>query len=499
MKKHGIIKLFIIALCALLLSSCGRNPNFRMATLSPDKPDTALNSLTNPDSEVRGVWIATVFNIDFPSYYDLDEDKLKSEIDSIIATCKAHELNTIFFQVRPSCDALYKSELFPVSKVLSTTGELQFDVLEYFVTEAHKNGIFLHAWVNPLRITVSANAEDKLPEDSPAKLHPEWVVKYADGKLYFDAGLPEVREFIAEGVREIVKNYNVDGVVFDDYFYPYPVSGADFDDADTYEKYGGDFDSVGDFRRDSINKLIKLSYDTVKGIDEDCLFGVAPGGIWQNSTGKNGGSATTGFETYHSLYCDSLAWVEGGYIDYISPQIYWRFDTASAPYGTLAEWWNAKVDGSGVELWISHAAYRYEEGDWVDPAGEMVDQVMYGRELLSYKGSLFYGYDEIRGNDFGLAGELDGLYKNEIIYPDTASTGMDVLITSHYSGMSLKAGKVTVEGMSDPGRELLVGGEHVSRAKSGKFSVELTITEGENEIIFTQGEDEYKLILNGTK
>ena len=124
---------------------------------------------------------------------------------------------------------------------------------------------------------------------------------------------------------------------------------------------------------------------------------------------------------------------------------------------------------------------------------------MHGRELLTYKGSLFYGYDEIRGNDFGIAGELDAIYKNEIIYPDTVSTGMDVLITSHYDGMSCKVGSVTVTGMSDPGKALVLNGEGINRMKNGEFSVEIKITEGENELVFTQGDEKYTITINGTK
>ena len=216
MKK--IIFTLICLVLLMCLSSCGKGTSQALPPMPMSSPAPSGGAIINPDSEVRGVWIATVFNIDYPSYYDLPAAKLKSEIDDIIANCKKMGLNTVFFQVRPSCDALYDSDIFPVSTVLSTKGKLQFDPLEYFVTEAHKNNIFLHAWINPLRITVAKDSESKLPAGSPAVLHPEWTVKYADGKLYFNAGLPEVRELVAEGVREVVKKYDVDGVVFDDYF-----------------------------------------------------------------------------------------------------------------------------------------------------------------------------------------------------------------------------------------------------------------------------------------
>lgn len=497
MKKILLLAL-ALAMC-LSLASCAReDEGYAMPRLTPDSPMKNGTAIINPDSEVRGVWIATVFNIDYPSFYDLPAAQLKAEIDAIIETCKKGGLNTIFFQVRPSCDALYDSDIFPVSRVLSTTGRLQFDPLEYFVEAAHRNNIFLHAWINPLRITVSADSEDKLPADSPAVKHPEWTVKYADGKLYFNAGIPDVRKLVADGVREIVENYNVDGIVFDDYFYPYPTAAGDpFDDADAYAKYGSSFDNVADFRRDSINRLIKLCYDTVKDVYADCLFGVSPGGVWQNNNGVNGGSDTWGFETYHSLYCDTLAWVNGGYVDYVSPQIYWTFDTTGTPYGHLIDWWNAKLDGTGVKLWVSHGAYRYEEGDWTDPAGEMTSQIEYAREVLSYRGSVFYGYDELRGNDFGILEELTDAYGDEIIYCDPSASGMPVSITSHYYGAECAVGEATLAGISDPSETLLVNGATVNRKKNGSFTVDVKLVHGENKFVFKQGDATFTLVLYG--
>lgn len=499
MKK--IIKTATLLCIILLLTSCGKNAvGFSIPPYKAESPMTAGTSIINPDSEVRGVWIATIFNIDYPSYYDLPADKLKAEIDDIIETCKETGLNTVFFQVRPSCDALYDSDIFPVSRVLSTTGKLQFDPLDYFVKEAHKNNIFLHAWINPLRITTSANSEDKLSDKSPAKLHPEWTVKYADGKLYFNAGLPEVRDLVADGVREVVEKYDVDGVVFDDYFYPYPSGGADFDDGAAYEKYGSGYASKADWRRNNINELIKLCYDTVKETDPECLFGVAPGGVWQNNNGSNGGSDTRGFETYHSLYCDSVAWIRGGYIDYISPQIYWRFDSATTPFAHLAEWWNAQTDGTDVQLWISHGVYFYdsaESGAWKSPSGEIKSQIEYARNILSYRGSMFYGYDEVRGNDFGLADELREAYRDEIIYCDPASSGVGLIVTSHYYGQECATGKAEVQGVSDPSVGLTCNGRGVSRNKDGSFSLEVNIVKGENKLEFVHGGEKYTLIING--
>ena len=176
------------------------------APLPAESGDRPMMHIIDPDSEVRGVWIASVYNIDYPSRTDLTADELKAEIDAILETCVKNNLNTVFFQVRPTCDALYKSELFPVSANLSTAGTLVFDPLDYIVTEAHQKNIYVHAWVNPLRVTMASHDLSALPEKSPAKQNPGWTVPYADGKLYLNAGIPDVRQYVADGVREIVEN-----------------------------------------------------------------------------------------------------------------------------------------------------------------------------------------------------------------------------------------------------------------------------------------------------
>lgn len=330
-------------------------------------------SILDEFDEFAGVWIASVFNIDFPSKADLSKDELKAELDAIVRDAEEAGLNTIFFQVRPEADALYDSEIFPVSRYMSSTGELRFDALEYIIYAAHKKGIAVHAWVNPLRVSSSPNVTlESLSEDHPARKNPDWVVKYADGKMYFDAGIPEVRELVVKGVQEIVDNYNVDGIVFDDYFYPYPayntVSGSSevvpFDDADTYAKYGGE-KSLENWRRENINSMVKAVHTAVKDERERCLFGVSPFGIWKNGYGDESGSLTRGSESYSMLYCDTVAWIKGGYVDYVAPQIYWSKDESAAPYNALCDWWNMIVDGTGVRLLVSHGAYRYEDG-WTD-------------------------------------------------------------------------------------------------------------------------------------
>lgn len=491
-KTRSVLLFAIILLIALMLFSCGSDDYITSHTpLEQDSPATLTNHIINPDSEVRGVWIASVYNIDYPSKNTLSSGELRGEIDHILDTCEKNNINTVFFQVRPTCDALYKSDIFPVSSFLSKNGELIFDPLEYIVEAAHKRNIYVHAWVNPLRVTMNSTDIDSLPEKSPVRENPDWAVPYADGKLYLNAAIPEVRELVADGVYEIVERYDVDGVVFDDYFYPYPVKDAsgkvaDFDDAAEFEKYGEGYDSVADWRRDNINKLIEMSYNAVHEADPECVFGVSPFAVWQNDDGENGGSATTNMEAYHSLYCDALAWIKGGYVDYISPQIYWSFSTTAAPFDVVARWWNAQLSGTDVKLYVSHASYKYEDGEWTDPHGELSQQISFARSLKSYRGSILYGFDELKNNTNGASDDTTSSFENEIIYTDIQSTGKSVTITSPAPGSYSTEAKTYIIGMSDPYYSLTLNGRKISQTKSGYFSVFVNLNVGENTFIFDQ-------------
>ncbi len=497
----------LLCLILTLLSACTRRnteiPSGALASSAAVEEATPLRAIIDPASEVRGVYIATVYNIDYPSKSNLSAAALKAELDAILKTVSDAGLNTIYFQVRPASDALYTSSLFPVSKSLSTNGKLIFDPLKYLIDAAHQQNIFVHAWINPLRVSLGsaekpAHDTADLPDGSPAKEHPEWTVAYADGKLYYDPGLPEVRQLVADGVREIVENYNVDGILFDDYFYPYPVTDkngitAGFDDTVSYGKYGGSMKRA-DWRRQNVNDMIKLAYDTIKGISEDVSFGVSPFGIWQNDNGKNGGSDTNGLESYAAIYCDTLAWAQGGYIDYIAPQLYWRFSTAAAPYGTLTRWWNQMLDGTGVDLLISHAAHNYDV--WSSPAGEFAEQVQYARSELTYRGSIFYGYDEIRRNLHGLADELSAVYEDSIIYTDPSPTGMPVLVTSPASGSYVNGEGTYLLGSSTPDKPLTVNGQPIGRTRGGYFSLYVELVPGTNTFVFEQDGHTYTHVIH---
>lgn len=344
---------------------------------------------------MRGVWVSSVANIDYPSQQGLSADQLKSEADTILNNIAAMGLNTVFLQVRPSADALYQSALFPWSRYVSgTAGQApdgDFDVLAYWVEGAHSRGLQLHAWLNPYRITRDGKEElDALPETSPAKQHPEWVVEY-EGNYYFNPGLPAVQQLVVDGAAEIVRNYDVDGIHLDDYFYP----GTDFNDAAAYARYGEDFDDIGDWRRDNVNTLIASLDETVHAINPELSFGVSPAGIWDNKADNPKGSDTNGRSSYREIYCDSVEWIKRGTVDYICPQLYWSIGYEIADFEVLVDWWQDIVSTSDVALYIGIGAYRAAEAEpgdvWYGTA-ELERQLDMLDNSIDIQGEVFFSY-----------------------------------------------------------------------------------------------------------
>lgn len=379
-------------------------------------------SHTENKGEISAVWIATVSNINYPSRAGLSAPELMSELDAIVESVAELGAGAIFFQVRPCADALYKSDLFVQSEYISgIRGEAAdggFDSLDYIIGQAHRKGIALHAWINPVRVlsgTPSSPAKrEELCRDESAYLHPEWVVEYADGSLYYDLGIPEVRNMIADGVYEIVSRYDVDGVVFDDYFYPYPVKDSEgntveFDDAATYKKYGGSL-SLGDFRRSCVQTLVRICSISVKKADKECMYGIAPFGIWKNDT-ADGGAGTSGLESYYDIWCDTLSFAQEGCVDYIAPQLYWEIGYDAADFLTLAKWWSEQLSKTSAAFIPCLAPYRYTEGRY--KTGELSRQLEYVRTLPSYKGIALYGYAALTDKSLSVFDEAQDFLRSE--------------------------------------------------------------------------------------
>lgn len=350
------------------------------------------------DEGLRGVWVSTVLNLDYPTVPTADAEKLKSEADEILDNAADLGFNAVFLQVRPCADALYDSEIFPWSIYL--TGEQgvspddDFDPLAYCVKGAHKRGMELHAWINPYRITRAAAEWDKLAANHPAKQHSEWVIEYK-GNYYFNPALSEVQQLVIDGAVEIVRNYDVDGIHMDDYFYP----GTDFDDSASFAALGGGAE-LGDWRRENVDTLVNGLYKAIKAADKSVSFGISPAGIWASKTLNELGSDTTStFSSYYGSYADTRAWVKSGWIDYIAPQIYWERGHKTADFTALLDWWSDLVKGTDVDLYIGLADYKTLEAKAADSAWydgrEIAEQLADCAENDEVDGVIHFRYGSI--------------------------------------------------------------------------------------------------------
>jgi uncharacterized lipoprotein YddW (UPF0748 family) len=348
-------------------------------------------SKINPKREFRGIWVATVTNIDWPSRPGLSADQQKQELIALLEYHKKNGLNAVVLQVRPAADAFYAKSREPWSKYLMGKQGLApaagYDPLEFAIKEAHFRGMELHAWFNPYRATMSAN--EVVSADHMTRKRPEWFFTYA-GKKQFDPGIPEVREHIIQVILDVVKGYDIDGIHFDDYFYPYPVSGQRINDAATFEKNNNGFTNISDWRRNNVDVLIKSLSDSIHYYKKYVKFGISPFGIWKNIYEDADGSETKGLSNFTELFADSRKWVKEGWVDYINPQIYFSFTRKAAPFGTLVDWWSNNTYGR--HLYIGQAAYlvnQKAEAAWRSPE-QIPDQIKYIRDNNRVQGSVFF-------------------------------------------------------------------------------------------------------------
>ena len=384
--------------------------NFSDIQVSSQKSSVVPSAISLSDKiQLRAIWIATTLNIDFPSKPGLTVEAQKKELDVLLDKVKALGLNTVYFQVRGDADAQYKSNYFPWSEVLTGTQgkDPGYDPLEYCIEGAHKRELRLEAWINPYRVQRIADIS-KLAPNNPARLHTDWTYKDVGGGLYFDPGVPQVLELIQNGVMEIANGYNVDGIVFDDYFYPQSI----FDDSVTFKKYAGNT-QLDDWRRNNITSLISSVHDKIKAFNittkKALVFGVSPSGVWANKSSNPAGSDTTaGCQSYYNLYADSRLWVKNGYLDYICPQIYWQQGDKVADYTKILDWWVSVVRGTGVRLYISHAAYKMDGGGF--SANDITNQLVAAAKYPEYKGSAFYGYEQLIANTGGVGNSITACF-----------------------------------------------------------------------------------------
>lgn len=369
-----------------------------------------------PKREFRGVWIASVVNIDWPSKSGLTTEQQKQELISILDKHQKQGINAVMFQVRPATDALYAKSTEPWSQWLTgKQGQAPspfYDPLEFATVECHKRGMEIHAWFNPYRAVFDI-AKSSVAENHITKQKPEWFFNYG-GKKLFNPGIPEVRDYITSVILNVVDNYDIDGIHFDDYFYPYGERGQFINDQESFKLHHNGIPDIKDWRRNNVDLLIKMVNDSVHHHKKHIKFGVSPFGIWKNKSQDPEGSETRGGDSYYGNYADSRKWVKEGWVDYINPQIYWSFASLPAPYAKLIDWWSENAYGR--HLYIGHGAYRIndpKDAAWRNP-NQIPNQIVYNRNNPRVQGSIYFSSKSLTGNRLGVA---DSLSSNYYKYP----------------------------------------------------------------------------------
>ncbi|RUT72982.1 glycoside hydrolase family 10 protein [Ancylomarina longa] len=350
----------------------------------------------SPKREMRAVWIATVDNIDWPSKSGLSVAQQKVELIAQLDQLKKNGMNTIVFQIRPAADAFYASPYEPWSQWLSgkqgVAPDPFYDPLQFAIKACHDRAMELHAWMNPYR-AVFKYKTTKTDSSHITNVHPEWFLTYGKHK-YFNPGLKQTRDYVSKIVADVVRRYNVDAIHFDDYFYPYKIKGEAFPDSLAFAKNGGDFypDRIEDWRRENVNKVIHQIQDSIKSIKPWLPFGISPFGVWRNKDKDPNGSRTKAGQTnYDDLYADVLLWLQKGWIDYVTPQIYWHIGKKVADYRVIAKWW--RKHSYGKPCYIGQGVYRLDSASRVKAwrnSDQIIRQIKLNRRLKEINGSMFF-------------------------------------------------------------------------------------------------------------
>ena len=365
--------------------------------------------------EFRAAWVATVANIDWPSEPGLTVEKQKQEALAILDSASRINLNAIVFQARPQCDALYPSRIEPWSYYL--TGEQgvapdpYYDPLEFWIEEAHNRGMELHVWFNPYRAHHPKGAE--ISDSSVVYRHPELVRKLDNGYHWLDPAMQGTQDYSFDVVMDVVRRYDLDGVHFDDYFYPY--GDGSFPDDETwagYQNTGGILNRE-DWRRDNVNKFIKRLYLAIKDEKSHVKFGLSPFGIWRPHNPKS----IRGFDQYRILYADAKLWLNEGWVDYWTPQLYWPINQIPQSFPVLLGWW-ANENTKNRNLWPGLFTSRVRDEKGVD---ENINQIMVTRGFVPHgPGNVHFSMKALMIDSTGLATALkNGPYKDPALVPNS--------------------------------------------------------------------------------
>ena len=372
--------------------------------------------LPEAEREFRAAWVATVANINWPSKRGLTSQEQQKECITLLDFLQAHHFNAVIFQVRPQADALYQSALEPWSYYL--TGEVGkapdpfYDPLQFWIEAAHDRGMELHVWLNPYR----SHHKDggPLSDKSIVKTKPQLSVFLKEGYWWMDPAKKETQDHSTAVVMDLVKRYDIDGVHFDDYFYPYPSYnlGADFPDDESwaaYQKSGGKL-SRGDWRRDAVNTFIEQLYSKIKAEKKWVKFGISPFGIWRPGFP----SSIEGFDQYDQLYADARLWLNKGWLDYFAPQLYWSINDIPHSFPVLLQWW-AGENKLNRHLWPGISDYK---GGGEKNSDETINEIMVSRGLLPQsKGDIHWSISALTQNPDVAKAVLDGPYKKRALVP----------------------------------------------------------------------------------
>ncbi|MFI4860136.1 MAG: glycoside hydrolase family 10 protein [Phycisphaerales bacterium JB063] len=403
----------LVALAMLLLVVLGCRSNTNTHTLGPDPTQAA--QLPAIPREFRGVWVASVANIDWPSAPGLTADQQRAELVFLLDTCVELNLNAVILQVRPACDALYPSPIEPWSVYLTgAEGQApapEYDPLHFAVTQAHARGLELHAWFNPFRAG-HATFRGEHAANHISNTHPHLVRSYGR-QLWLDPGDADARAHSLKVIRDVVERYDIDGVHLDDYFYPYPVNGddgttLDFPDELTYKRYqeaGGQLPR-NDWRRDNVNTFVRDLYTSVKELKPHVQVGISPFGIYR----PGHPAYVKGFDQYERIYADAKRWLDAGWCDYFVPQLYWAIDNPDHSFTGLLRWWHAN-NNAGRHLYPGLYTSRTEDGSARGfRATEVPYQVRWSRILAQEagvaQGHVHFSMRALLQNRAGLADTL---------------------------------------------------------------------------------------------
>ena len=408
-----IRRLAVLFSCVLMLCSCkGAEPEGG----SPNPPE---GGLTMPRKEIRGVWVATVDRMDWPRN-TTDAEAQKREYIEYLDLFKQYNANAVIMQVRPMADAFYDSTLEPWSQYI--TGEQGknpgYDVLRFMIDETHKRGLEFHAWMNPYRISNNVNTF-RPAETHIYKKHPEWTMTY--GKLLiFRPALPEVREHLVKVIDELMTKYpDIDGIHFDDYFYPYPSKGVELDDEGDFVKYGKGYNTIEDFRRGNVDKAIEAVHNLLVEKYPGVVFSISPYGVWRNKKDDpNGSDSSSSLTNYDDLYADIRLWCEKGWIDLVVPQLYASTENIAMNFIKMSDWWAHNTFDCSVA--IGHGVYRFgnpAEGQiYMNPV-QLEQQFFYARRHEEIDGSFLFNATVFKANKLNILSNLSTVYAEKSLIP----------------------------------------------------------------------------------